>query len=217
MRMQRRFDGMAGPMPRILVRVLLMACITLSTANLARAELVGYWNFEDNVTDQTGKGNDGTIMGDPLYVTNTPVAVAGSAKAMEFNTSVDIEPYAEAGKDQYPLEGETVILGGLQFPVPGVTYNWQQTSGLQVTLSDADTPTPSFVAPATTPGEVLEFTYTVSVQGESKELDALLHDAIRNSDVFFAPAASRAVMMGETDSAGEGHRRGIISCATGKP
>jgi hypothetical protein len=38
--------------------------------------LVGLWHFSGNVDDTSGKGNDGTVNGDPIYVDNPPMGQA---------------------------------------------------------------------------------------------------------------------------------------------
>ena len=55
------------------------------------ASLVGYWNFDDNVLDQSGTGNDGTlassppiVSGSPTYDANVPGAI-GVGKSLNFD------------------------------------------------------------------------------------------------------------------------------------
>ena len=58
--------------------------------------------------------------------------------------------HADAGDDQIVLPGATVALSGTRSvaEVGGpLTYAWTQTSGPAVTLSDAQSPAPNFVAP----------------------------------------------------------------------
>ncbi|MCA9196498.1 MAG: hypothetical protein KDA87_03130 [Planctomycetales bacterium] len=47
-----------------------------------QAQLVGYWNFDDNVLDISGTGNDGELMG-AQYSADVP-AVLGQGKSLEF-------------------------------------------------------------------------------------------------------------------------------------
>ena len=43
-----------------------LTIVTLLALPLAsQAALVGYWDFDDNVLDQSGNSNDGTILGNP--------------------------------------------------------------------------------------------------------------------------------------------------------
>jgi hypothetical protein len=53
---------------------------TFSGVGSLRADLpapLAYWNFDDNVDDQTGNGNDGTLMGDADYDADVPAAIGG--------------------------------------------------------------------------------------------------------------------------------------------
>ena len=81
------------------------------------------------------------------------------------------EPQAAAGLDQEAVGGATVTLDGSGSSAPnGVqSYAWTQTSGVGVTLNDADQSTATFTAPSTMNGrriieERLEFTLTVTDQ-----------------------------------------------------
>ncbi|MGE0481758.1 MAG: SBBP repeat-containing protein [Phycisphaerae bacterium] len=59
-------------------------------------------------------------------------------------------PTANAGEDQTLAEGALVELDGTLSSDPDddpLTYNWSQLSGPAVTLTDGDTPTPTFSAP----------------------------------------------------------------------
>ena len=51
----------------------------------ASAELVGYWNFDDNVDDKSGNGNQGTIVGGAPYSTDTPGLLTPSTKSISFD------------------------------------------------------------------------------------------------------------------------------------
>ena len=64
---------------------------------------------------------------------------------------------ADAGEDRQVLTGATVTLSGsassTRTPTPPTyRYAWKQTGGLAVTLSGADTATPSFTAPCVAHG-----------------------------------------------------------------
>ena len=67
-----------------------LTIVTLLALPLAsQAALVGYWDFDDNVLDQSGNSNDGTILGDPSYDADTPAALTGSTKSLEFDGAGD--------------------------------------------------------------------------------------------------------------------------------
>ena len=65
---------------------------------------------------------------------------------------VNQAPTADAGDDQTVAAGATVNLDGTGSSDPDagdtLDYTWTQTGGTAVTLTGADTATPSFTAPA---------------------------------------------------------------------
>ena len=63
------------------VLVLVVAFLTCCTTH---AQIVGYWNFDDNVDDQSGNGNHGTIVGGVTYDTDIS-AVLGAGKSVNFD------------------------------------------------------------------------------------------------------------------------------------
>jgi hypothetical protein len=75
-------------------------------------------------------------------------------------------PIADAGPDQDVNDDDLVTLNGANSADPDgdtLTYTWTQTSGPNVTLENADTATPSFIAPrAQTNGDTLTFSLTVN-------------------------------------------------------
>jgi hypothetical protein len=74
-------------------------------------------------------------------------------------------PVADAGPDQTASPGMVVPLDGTaSFDPDGdpLTYSWTQTAGPSVTLTGANTPTPSFTAPAITAQTTLTFELTVN-------------------------------------------------------
>ncbi|MFT3838765.1 MAG: myxosortase-dependent M36 family metallopeptidase [Myxococcaceae bacterium] len=80
-------------------------------------------------------------------------------------TNVDRAPTAAAGNDQTVNERVLVTLSGSGSDPDGdaVTYGWIQTAGPAVTLNNATTATPSFVAPdVTVGGATLSFQLTVT-------------------------------------------------------
>ncbi|HWR98502.1 MAG TPA: S8 family serine peptidase, partial [Candidatus Methanoperedens sp.] len=77
--------------------------------------------------------------------------------------SKPITVVASAGSDQVALPGTTVSLdgtGSLNNDGAPISYLWEQTAGLPVALSGADTANPQFVAPNTT--DTLTFRITVT-------------------------------------------------------
>lgn len=97
--------------------------------------------------------NDGTLSSDPDTVNITV-------------KNVNHPPVADAGDDQTVQEGSPVTLdGSASFDVDNETliYNWAQTAGPSVTLSDPSIAQPFFTAPQVGPGgETLTFNLAVS-------------------------------------------------------
>jgi hypothetical protein len=81
-------------------------------------------------------------------------------------SSVNQPPTANAGPDQIVNEGDTVMLDGSNSTDldDGIaSYQWQQTGGPSVILSDASAPAPTFTAPTVGSGGVaLTFMLTVT-------------------------------------------------------
>ena len=75
-------------------------------------------------------------------------------------------PVADAGSDQNVTEGDTVNLNGTASSDPdgdSFTFAWTQIAGPNVTLNNANTSTPDFIAPAVGPGgATLTFRLTVT-------------------------------------------------------
>ena len=85
-------------------------------------------------------------------------------------------PYASAGTDQTVTENESVMLDGSDSydTDDGIAlFQWNQTAGAPVTLSDATSPQPVFTAPETGPeGTLLSFTLTVTDNNDLKAQDS---------------------------------------------
>ena len=79
---------------------------------------------------------------------------------------------ADAGADQTVSEGEQVTLDATGSTGDDLTYSWMQTEGPSVSLSDADTATPTFTAPAVDEDQTLTFQVEVS-DGIETETDVV--------------------------------------------
>jgi prepilin-type N-terminal cleavage/methylation domain-containing protein len=51
------------------------------------SEAVGYWGFNDNTDDISGNGNNGTLVGGPVYVSSLTFSGGNFGKALSFNGS----------------------------------------------------------------------------------------------------------------------------------
>jgi hypothetical protein len=99
-----------------------------------------------------------------LTVTD-PNGASGSNSVQVVVANVDHSPTAVAGNNQSVNEASTVTLNGSASSDPdgdSLTYSWVQTSGPAVTLTNANTPYPRFVAPfVNAAGATLQFQLTV--------------------------------------------------------
>ena len=99
--------------------------------------------------------------------------VPGQPNSLSANKDIVIRatPTAHAGPDQTVNEGATVTLDGSGSSSPDndpPTYSWSQTSGTPaVSLTGADTASPTFKAPTVTSDTALVFTLTVSGNTDS--------------------------------------------------
>jgi len=105
--------------------------------------------------------------------------------------SINIEPLADAGGDQAVEAGDTVTLdGSFSSDVDGsiVKYQWKQTQGTPVDLSDASAASASFTAPEATmeSGDVLIFELTVTDDQDLQSMDTCRVTVTPTTD-FTAP------------------------------
>ena len=111
------------------------------------------------------------------------------------NKVVNSAPIANAGEDQSVTEGATVTLNGSASSDPegeDLTYAWTQVGTPRVTLTGADTATPTFTAPENlSANAVLEFMLTVTDLGGAPGTDP-----VRISVTTDAPARQQALKTG---------------------
>ncbi|MGH8561318.1 MAG: PKD domain-containing protein, partial [Nevskiales bacterium] len=95
---------------------------------------------------------------------NTPAGTVVNAQGCPLGTGNNLAPSADAGADQFVDEAATVSLTGSGTDSDGsiASRAWTQTGGPSVTLSGADTDTPSFTAPAVDDETNLVFRFTVT-------------------------------------------------------
>ncbi|CAA0099407.1 Chitinase A [BD1-7 clade bacterium] len=98
-------------------------------------------------------------------------------------------PSANAGNDQTVTGPANITLDGSRSSDPDqdpLTYQWQQTSGPTVTLSNADSANPSFSVNAVDTAETLRFTLTVS-DGKIQATDEVSVTVQANTPANTAP------------------------------
>ena len=108
-------------------------------------------------------------------------------------TPVDDPPTANAGADQTVDEGATVTLDGSASSDPDgetLTYAWTQTGGPAVTLTGADTATPSFTAPAVDADTPLTFSLEVCDEADPTSLCATDTVTVTVQDIDVPPVDS---------------------------
>ena len=142
------------------------------------------WDFDgDGTTDASGEQvtNAFAAAGEyevELTVTDDDGATDETTETVSVSDAPDPAnqpPTADAGDDQTVAEGDSVALdasGSSDADSDDLSYDWTQTDGADVTLTDADTATPSFTAPDVDADETLTFEVTVS-DGESTDTDTV--------------------------------------------
>jgi CSLREA domain-containing protein len=139
---------------------------TFFTATILAGSNVSYeWAFGDGSPTRTGQTVTHTYAAAGNYTAIvTATNSRGAVSATTLVVVVNQAPVADAGADQTVSIGGNVSLIGSASADPDnhtpLSYAWQQVSGPAVTLNDANTVSPSFIAPAT-PG-VLTFSLIVT-------------------------------------------------------
>ena len=143
----------------------------------------------NNIIDGTVSYNDSTATFTPLnnleYSTTYTVTITGvkdlAGNAMDpdftfsFTTGEDPQPVANAGDDQTVNEDELVSLQGSGTAPQGVTltYQWIQVAGPNVTLSDTNSPTPTFTASQVNANVTLTFQLVVGYENYTSDPDTI--------------------------------------------
>jgi len=89
---------------------------------------------------------------------------------------INAQPVVNAGVDQSVNEQQNIILVGTATDSDGsiVSYQWQQTSGVEVTLIDETKATASFIAPVTNEKLVLTFELTATDNQGASVTDSVI-------------------------------------------
>jgi hypothetical protein len=117
---------------------------------------------------------DGVIV--DITTTYTFENVAGDHTISVSFTVNQLPPAADAGPDQDVIEGATVALDGSQSSDPNdaiVTYEWTQTGGPALALSDTTAVRPTFVAAPIAEDVSLVFQLTVYDSGGDSDSDTV--------------------------------------------
>jgi V8-like Glu-specific endopeptidase/PKD repeat protein len=127
------------------------------------------WDFDDDGTaEKTGatvSHSFGSAGEKTIRLTVTDGDGNSATATRNVNVVQNQAPTADAGPDQSVDEDTVVTLDGSGSSDPdgdSISYSWQQTAGPNITLSDADTATPEFVAPSVTGVATLRFEVNVS-------------------------------------------------------
>ncbi len=152
-------------------------------------------------------GPAGATLAFQLIVTDEFNLASQAALAKMMVINVNKPPVADAGLTVSVPEGSAVTLAGLASDpdandVPTLRFAWTQTSGPAVTLTGAETLTPSFTAPIVTAGgdplarETLKFNLTVTDSSDEFATDEV-EVVVANVDHAPIANANGAMIIGE--------------------
>jgi ELWxxDGT repeat protein len=156
-------------------------------------------NADSGLIDTSGRYTPpATLPLNPVIVITAEPAVAPSfAQSFSFSLlpadTVNNTPTADAGLDQSVNEQTTVTLNGSDSADSDGTisaFNWLQTAGAVVTLSDAGNASPQFTTPTLTNSEILTFELTVTDNEGAINSDSV---SIAVQPVNIAPIADAGV------------------------
>ena len=170
----------------------------------------GFWTYtlDNNDPDTLGLA-PGSATLEPLFqVQASQIQFQGFSRRGDVRICVlgpNRPPTANAGQDQFPIEGNTVMLDGTGSSDPDekdvLAYAWTQSDGiLTVNLANATTDTPTFTAPGVNTNTPLEFTLTVTDLDGATSTDTVTITVIPTPDVTVTNAALTVAENGGTDT-----------------
>ena len=169
----------------------------------------GFWTYtlDNNDPDTMGLAPGRAVFEPSLQVQATQIQpnvfVRGSVLICVLGPNRP--PTANAGQDQFPIEGNTVMLDGTGSSDPDekdvLAYAWTQSDGiLTVNLANATTDTPTFTAPGVNTNTPLEFTLTVTDLDGATSTDTVTITVIPMPDVTVSDVALTVAENGGTDT-----------------
>jgi hypothetical protein len=155
---------------------------------------------------------------DDGQLSSAPDTVTVTVQSAAANNQV---PIAVAGADQTVEEGLVVTLDGSGSSDPdgdSITYQWTQVSGIPVTLSDATSVNPDFIAPTgLTHNEVLTFELLVSDGQVSSTIDSVDITVIATTPSANIALLATVTASSETMWSTQTANKAIDGVATGYP
>ena len=82
--------------------IVLTSAVGFGLAGMAKADLVGYWSFDDTVADQSGNGRDGTNLLNVAYSPDTP-SVLDSSKSLVLGGATRVDIPADPALNSQPF------------------------------------------------------------------------------------------------------------------
>lgn len=120
-------------------RVVCLALLAVFAVSQARADLVGYWKFEDDdATDSSAYGNNGTLVNTPAFTNDVPATIS-SGRSISFNGSDGDGSYV-----QVPHSSSLSFTGGTVTVSFWMKANADDTSSWLRVLSNDNGPSHGF-------------------------------------------------------------------------
>jgi len=214
-------DGTFGPARTVTVGTGPCGLAAADINRDAKMDLVVANDTSDDVHVLLGNGAGDFTLTATLYAGRAPCAVAAvdlngditpdiAVVNFESNTVVmyvnltEVDngpPIADAGNNIIVTAGQNVALDGTRSSDPNgdpLTYEWTQTEGPEVTLSDATAARPQFTAPDVTNYTALEFRLMVS-DGEFTSNPAAVRVTVQPADIVPVADAGPDMQVDESD------------------